>query len=65
VAHSLHQHDKPADLFQRDGLYYVRLHFSLSPEPLVVALHGVSSETQARVAALAFSASRPADAPAE
>lgn len=56
MASSLHQHEKPADLFQRDGLYYVRLHSSILPEPLVVALHGVLSEPQALAAARALAA---------
>jgi hypothetical protein len=46
--------DEHGDLFKREGLYYVRLRCSGFNEPLEIALHGVVSEEQARVASKAL-----------
>lgn len=38
------------NLFKREGLYYARVKYSAGSEPLEIALHGISSEEQARAA---------------
>ena len=45
------------DLFQKDGLYYARLHHSPHDEPIEIALHGILCEEQARVAIAALNRS--------
>lgn len=39
------------DLISKNGVFYARLGHSTTGEPLDVALHGISSEEQARAAA--------------
>ena len=40
-----------ADVFTRDGVFYVRLTHPLAPESLEVALHGIGSRDEALKAA--------------
>ena len=46
-------------LFKRDGVYYTHVRHSTAGEPIEIALHGVTSEEQARAAAEALAAFPP------
>lgn len=46
------------DVLNRDGVYYARLALGAG-EPVLIALHGISTETEARQALSSFSTLRP------
>lgn len=49
--------DKNHVLFTREGVYHVRVQHSTSGEPIEIALHGIATEEQARIAIAAMTAS--------
>ena len=42
--------DDLVDLFQRDGVFYARVQHAFSAEPFEIALRGIATEEEARIA---------------
>ena len=63
VTHSYEIAEEVLPLFKKDGVYYTQVRHSTAGEPIEIALHGVTSEEQARAAidALAPSAESTPD----